>query len=238
MSYISAHLSNICSSAELPDQTTCSPCTFSHCISHEKVSGCRACLHGNCNRDPVKLCRPADNLGWLCHLIHIWTATHKCCAGSIQYVPLTWVPPIVRIATPECVLGPHAQDSKAVKCQAKPVKPLGRTSKRKTHRMRCSLARKARPTPNTQRAGTRVPQETGGRASNFPAPPIELIQPRAQAAGRWQNQGLTDSQLLQGILPKMVACSRCLESPTNGCFMVPLQPCAQDLLPRSLVCIA
>ncbi|KAL0021388.1 hypothetical protein WJX77_011204 [Trebouxia sp. C0004] len=120
-------------------------------------------------------------------------------AGSIQDVPLTWVPPIVRTATPKCILGPHAKDSKAVKCQAQPVKSLGRTSKRRTHKMRCSLARKARPTPSTQGAGTRMPQETGGRASNFPAPSIEVIQPRAQAAGRWQTQGLTDPVLLQGI---------------------------------------
>ena len=169
-----------------------------------------------------KLCKPADKLGWLCHLIHTWTATHECCAGSAQCVPLTWVPPIVRTAAPKRVLRSHAQDSKAVKCWAKPLKPLGRTSKRKAHRMRCSLAHKAQSTPNAQRAGTRMAQETGGRASNFLAPPIELIQPRAQAAGHWQNQGLLDPGLLQGALRKMVACSRCLSSPTNGCSLVPL----------------
>ncbi len=178
-----------------------------------KVSGCRscrACLHEHCNRDPTTLCRSADSLGWLCHLIHIWTATHVCCAGSIQYVPVTWVPPSVRTATPERILRSHAQDSKTAKCWAKPLKPLGKTSKRKAHRVRCSLARKARPTPNAQRAGTHVPQETGGRPSNFTAPPTELIQPHAQAAENWQNQALTDPGLLQGMLPEMLACSCCL----------------------------
>ncbi len=207
----------------------------------QKASGsrsCRACLHENCNKDSIKFCRPADNSGWLCHLIHIWTATHVRCAGSIQNIPLTWVPPVVRTATPERILRSHAQDSKTAKCWVKPLKALGKTSKRKAHRMRCSLARKARPTHNSQRAGTRIPQEKGGRASNFPAPPIELIQPRAQAAEHWQNQALTDTGLLQGMFPKMVACSRCLSSPTNGCFMVPVHACARDLLPRSLVCIA
>lgn len=116
--------------------------------------------------------------------------------GSIPFIPLTWVPPLVRTATSERLLG--QKDCRAVKRQAKPVKPLGRTFKRRTHRTRCSLARKARPTPNTQRAGTCVPQETDGRASNFPAPPIELTQPHAQAAEQWQNQALPDPSLLQG----------------------------------------
>lgn len=154
----------------------------------------------------------------------MWTPKHECCAGSIPFIPLTWVPPLVRTATSERLLG--QKDCRAVKRQAKPVKPLGRTFKRRTHRTRCSLARKARPTPNTQRAGTCVPQETDGRASNFPAPPIELTQPHAQAAEQWQNQALPDPSLLQGMLPKMVACSRCLSLPTNGCFMVPTRMCS------------
>ena len=170
--------------------------------------------------------------------MHFWTAMHECCAGSTQYVPLTWVPPIVRTATPKHFLRSHAQDSKTAECWAKPLKALGKTSKRKAHRTRCSLARKARPTANTQRAGTSMPQETGGRASNFPAPPIELIQPHAQAAEHWQNQALTGPGLLQGMFAEILACSRCLSSPTNGGFMTPLHACAQELLPKSLVCIA
>ncbi|DBA72685.1 TPA: hypothetical protein ACH3X2_010222 [Trebouxia sp. C0005] len=81
--------------------------------------------------------------------------------GSAQCVPLNWVPPIERTATPECVLRPHTQDRKAVECWAKPLKPLGRTSKRKAHRLRCSLTQNARSTPNAQRAGTRIAHETG-----------------------------------------------------------------------------
>ncbi len=235
--HIIAHWSNICSSTELPDQITCSM----HILKlhqSQKVSGsrsCRACLHHNCNKNPIKLCRTADNSGRLCHLIHIWTATHVCCAGSIQYVR---VPPIVRTATPGRIVRSHAQDSKTVNYRSKPLKALGRTSKRKAHRTRCSLARKARPTRNTQRAGTRVPQETGGRTSNFPAPPTELIQPHAQAAQHWQHQALTDPGLLQGMLPEMLAYSCCLSSPTNSGFTMPLHACAQDFLPKSPVCIA
>ncbi|KAA6425246.1 MAG: hypothetical protein FRX49_04741 [Trebouxia sp. A1-2] len=88
--------------------------------------------------------------------------------GSAQCVPLNWVPPIERTATPECVLRPHTQDRKAVECWAKPLKPLGRTSKRKAHRLRCSLTQNARSTPNAQRAGTRIAHETGiDKDANF-----------------------------------------------------------------------
>ena len=107
------------------------------------------------------------------------------------------MPPIERTATPECVLRPHTQDRKAVECWAKPLKPLGRTSKRKAHRLRCSLTQNARSTPNAQRAGTRIAHETGGRTSNLPAPSLELIQPHAQAVVDWQNQGFAASGLLQ-----------------------------------------